>query len=51
MDERSGCSNNNNSSLKGKKDDLYHVLHKVPYGDSPYVKAKHVQVTYIYIHY
>lgn len=44
MDERSGCSNNKNSCLKGKKDDLYHVLHKVPYGDSPYVKAKHVQL-------
>lgn len=29
---------------KGKKDDLYHVIHKVPYGDSPYVKAKHAQV-------
>ncbi|KAI4356439.1 hypothetical protein L6164_000461 [Bauhinia variegata] len=29
---------------KGKKDDLFHVLHKVPYGDSPYVKAKHAQL-------
>ncbi|KAK7255897.1 hypothetical protein RIF29_29324 [Crotalaria pallida] len=31
-------------SPKGKKDDLYHVIHKVPYGDSPYVKAKHAQL-------
>lgn len=31
-------------SPKGKKDDLYHVVHKVPYGDTPYVKAKHAQV-------
>ncbi|XP_028796898.1 protein SULFUR DEFICIENCY-INDUCED 1 [Neltuma alba] len=29
---------------KGKKDHLYHVLHKVPYGDSPYVRAKHAQL-------
>ncbi|KAJ1377227.1 hypothetical protein SESBI_49114, partial [Sesbania bispinosa] len=34
---------NSKSSSKGKKDDLYHVLHKVPYGDSPYVRAKHAQ--------
>lgn len=31
-------------SSKGKKEDLYHVIHKVPYGDTPYVKAKHAQV-------
>lgn len=24
--------------------DRFHVIHKVPAGDSPYVKAKHVQV-------
>lgn len=24
--------------------DPFHVVHKVPVGDSPYVKAKHVQV-------
>lgn len=24
--------------------DPFHVVHKVPMGDSPYVKAKHVQV-------
>lgn len=32
------------SSSKGRKDDLYHVIHKVPYGDSPYVRAKHAQL-------
>ncbi|KAE9617856.1 hypothetical protein Lal_00033970 [Lupinus albus] len=31
-------------SPQGKKNDLYHVIHKVPYGDSPYVKAKHAQL-------
>lgn len=31
------------------KGDLFHVIHKVPAGDSPYVKAKQVQVTYFYI--
>ncbi|XP_057437026.1 protein SULFUR DEFICIENCY-INDUCED 1-like isoform X2 [Lotus japonicus] len=34
----------NKQSSKGKKEDLYHVIHKVPYGDSPYVKAKHAQL-------
>ncbi|XP_054785392.1 protein SULFUR DEFICIENCY-INDUCED 1-like [Prosopis cineraria] len=29
---------------KGKKDDLFHVIHKVPYGDTPYVRAKHAQL-------
>lgn len=30
---------------KGKsREDIYHVIHKVPNGDSPYVKAKHAQV-------
>jgi hypothetical protein len=24
--------------------DSFHVLHKVPTGDTPYVRAKHVQV-------
>ncbi|KAF4386983.1 hypothetical protein G4B88_024555 [Cannabis sativa] len=32
-------SNNTN-----KKDDLYHVIHKVPSGDTPYVRAKHAQL-------
>jgi hypothetical protein len=26
------------------KKDLFHVIHKVPAGDSPYVRAKHLQV-------
>jgi hypothetical protein len=26
------------------KRDIFHVIHKVPAGDSPYVRAKHVQV-------
>ncbi|XP_057757368.1 protein SULFUR DEFICIENCY-INDUCED 1-like [Arachis stenosperma] len=38
--EGSGCK----KSSKGKKDDLYHVIHKVPYGDTLYVKAKHAQL-------
>ncbi|KAB1225146.1 hypothetical protein CJ030_MR1G005674 [Morella rubra] len=30
---------------RGKKEkDMYHVVHKVPCGDSPYVKAKHAQL-------
>ncbi|KDP34921.1 hypothetical protein JCGZ_09209 [Jatropha curcas] len=28
----------------GCKRDLFHVVHKVPAGDSPYVRAKHVQL-------
>ncbi|CAL0304513.1 unnamed protein product [Lupinus luteus] len=45
MNERSSYNNNNKNSFpKGKRDDLYHVLHKVPFGDSPYVKAKHAQL-------
>ncbi|KAH7517521.1 hypothetical protein FEM48_Zijuj09G0073600 [Ziziphus jujuba var. spinosa] len=31
-------------STKGKKDELYHVIHKVPSGDTPYVRAKHAQL-------
>lgn len=27
-----------------EKKDLFHVVHKVPAGDSPYVRAKHLQV-------
>jgi hypothetical protein len=27
------------------RSDSFHVIHKVPVGDTPYVKAKHVQVT------
>ncbi|KAM7270103.1 hypothetical protein ACFE04_029317 [Oxalis oulophora] len=32
------------SSEGNKKDEFFHILHKVPIGDSPYVKAKHVQL-------
>jgi hypothetical protein len=33
------------SANGGKKEkDLFHVIHKVPAGDGPYVKAKHAQV-------
>ncbi|KAJ1255466.1 hypothetical protein BS78_K214400 [Paspalum vaginatum] len=28
----------------GDKKDLFHVVHKVPAGDSPYVRAKHLQL-------
>ncbi|WOL08866.1 protein SULFUR DEFICIENCY-INDUCED 2-like [Canna indica] len=28
----------------GEKKDLFHVIHKVPAGDSPYVRAKHLQL-------
>lgn len=31
----------------GDKKDLFHVIHKVPAGDSPYVRAKHLQVLFI----
>jgi hypothetical protein len=31
-------------SSPGNNGDLFHVIHKVPAGDSPYVRAKHVQV-------
>ncbi|KAI5438548.1 hypothetical protein KIW84_024328 [Lathyrus oleraceus] len=31
-------------SSNRKKHDLYHVIHKVPFGDSPCVKAKHAQI-------
>ncbi|XP_024981864.1 protein SULFUR DEFICIENCY-INDUCED 1-like [Cynara cardunculus var. scolymus] len=27
-----------------KEDDEFHIIHKVPYGDGPYVKAKHAQL-------
>ncbi|KAA8548454.1 hypothetical protein F0562_000138 [Nyssa sinensis] len=29
---------------KGEKQEPYHVIHKLPPGDSPYVRAKHVQL-------
>ena len=41
---------NSKNIIKGKKDELYHVIHKVPSGDSPYVRAKHAQVIlFIYL--
>ncbi|XP_077250792.1 protein SULFUR DEFICIENCY-INDUCED 1-like [Tasmannia lanceolata] len=36
--------NSNFSPRKGEKRDPFHVIHKVPSGDSPYVRAKHVQL-------
>ncbi|XP_010439760.1 PREDICTED: protein SULFUR DEFICIENCY-INDUCED 1 [Camelina sativa] len=38
---------NNNNSIKSntmKDDEMFHVIHKVPSGDTPYVKAKHAQL-------
>ncbi|TYI38847.1 hypothetical protein ES332_A02G057300v1 [Gossypium tomentosum] len=32
------------SSRHNEKDQLFHILHKVPQGDTPYVKAKHAQL-------
>lgn len=32
------------SLRKGEKAEAYHVIHKLPTGDSPYVRAKHLQV-------
>ncbi|KAF3436005.1 hypothetical protein FNV43_RR23097 [Rhamnella rubrinervis] len=32
------------SPTKGRKDELYHIIHKVPSGDTPYVRAKHAQL-------
>ncbi|XP_072955450.1 protein SULFUR DEFICIENCY-INDUCED 1-like [Typha angustifolia] len=31
-------------SYSPKKKDLFHVIHKVPVGDGPYVRAKHLQL-------
>jgi len=51
MEEERGSYKNKSLLLsKGKKEDIYHVLYKVPYGDSPYVRAKHAQVYILYIH-
>lgn len=30
--------------VNNNKGDIFHVIHKVPSGDSPYVRAKHIQV-------
>lgn len=32
-----------------KEEDQFHIIHKVPSGDGPYVKAKHAQVGIFYI--
>lgn len=32
------------SSRHNEKDQLFHILHKIPQGDTPYVKAKHAQL-------
>ncbi|KAJ0982786.1 hypothetical protein J5N97_011041 [Dioscorea zingiberensis] len=32
------------SRRRGEKKELFHVIHKVPSGDSPYVRAKHLQL-------
>lgn len=38
-------------SSKGKQEkDSYHIIHKVPHGDGPYVKAKHAQVCSICVY-
>ena len=36
------------SPNSANKIDLFHIIHKVPAGDSPYVKAKQVQVTWFF---
>ncbi|CAI0548452.1 unnamed protein product [Linum tenue] len=41
----SSSANANSSPVGSCKHDLFHVVHKVPAGDSPYVKAKHVQAS------
>lgn len=43
--------NNYNNSIKSnlmKDDEMFHVIHKVPCGDTPYVRAKHAQVQILY---
>ncbi|KAG0462428.1 hypothetical protein HPP92_020904 [Vanilla planifolia] len=32
------------SEARKEKQELFHVIHKVPFGDSPYVRAKHLQL-------
>lgn len=39
----------NKGKIMCKEEAAYHVIHKLPPGDSPYVRAKHLQV-YIYIY-
>lgn len=46
--------NNNNKQIswgekeKEKEKEKFHVIHKVPCGDGPYVRAKHAQVSLIF---
>ena len=35
---------NKTMNSSSRKEDLFHVIHKVPQGDTPYGKAKHAQV-------
>lgn len=36
------------SEMKAQpRGDLFHIIHKIPSGDSPYVRAKHVQVIFL----
>ncbi|OMO61299.1 Tetratricopeptide TPR-1 [Corchorus capsularis] len=44
MESNSLKNNNNSKMMSSRKDDLFHVIHKVPQGDTPYVKAKHAQL-------
>ncbi|KAI4354417.1 hypothetical protein L6164_003279 [Bauhinia variegata] len=44
MEAAAGSASVSKKSPKGKKEDLYHVLHKLPYGDSLYGRAKHAQL-------
>ncbi|CAN1131247.1 Protein SULFUR DEFICIENCY-INDUCED 1 [Linum perenne] len=44
MSFNSFTSHENNSGSSNSKENLFHVIHKVPCGDGPYVKAKHAQL-------
>ncbi|KAG7983292.1 hypothetical protein I3843_04G098300 [Carya illinoinensis] len=39
-----GSSSRKSSKGQKERGSLYHIIHKVPGGDSPYVKAKHAQL-------
>lgn len=39
-------SSSSQESWGKKEKEVYHVIHKVPYGDGPYVKAKHAQLVH-----
>jgi hypothetical protein len=43
--KRRGGGGGGGGGVGGEKKDLFHVVYKVPAGDSPYVRAKHLQVT------